>query len=92
MFDRGAPSYTAGPQRPQWSRRRHGHAAAGVGTLGTGEKERWGIAVVPSQVADYPDPNIDPQVDQAYFAPHPPVSSTILTMMYPRQAYFIDCP
>ena len=21
-----------------------------------------------------PDPNIDPQVDQAYFAPHPPVS------------------
>ena len=39
-----------------------------------------------------PDPNIDPQVDQAYFAPHPPVSPMVLTMIYPKQAYFIDCP
>ena len=39
-----------------------------------------------------PDPNIDPQVDQAYFAPHPPVSPTVLTMTHPKQAYFIDCP
>ena len=39
-----------------------------------------------------PDPNIDPQVDQAYFAPHPPRLPMVLTMIYPKQAYFIDCP
>ena len=44
-----------------------------------------------------PDPNIDPQVDQAYFAPPPPPSPPprpppVLTMIHPKQAYFIDCP
>ena len=39
-----------------------------------------------------PDPNIDPQVDQAYFAPHSPRLPMVLTMIYPKQAYFIDCP
>ena len=37
-----------------------------------------------------PDPNIDPQVDQAYFAPHPPrLPPMVLTMIYPKQAYFM---